>query len=250
MDAMKEGRATSDGNRRNGSAVIELDGLHKHYRTERVDVHALRGIDLSIGRGEYVTVMGPSGSGKTTLLEILGCLSQPTEGDYRLQDQSVTKLDSDQLAGLRGQQIGFVFQAFNLLPRLSAVENVELPLAYLSRTKKISRRERRERAMDALERVGLGGRADHLPNEISGGERQRVAIARALVNEPALLLADEPTGNLDTKTGEEVLALFDAVHHDGNTLVIVTHDPKIGARAPRCLTIRDGLLDRDVRNGG
>jgi len=230
-------------------AVIELSGLHKHYRTERVDVHALRGIDLRIDRGEYVTVMGPSGSGKTTLLEILGCLSQPTDGEYRLQDRSVTSLDSDQLAGLRGAQIGFVFQAFNLLPRLSAVENVELPLAYLNRTQKISRRERRERAMNALERVGLGARADHLPNEISGGERQRVAVARALVNEPALLLADEPTGNLDTKTGEEVLALFDAVHQDGNTLIIVTQDPKIGERAPRCLTIRDGLLDRDVRNG-
>jgi len=249
MCAMNEKVMNETGGPLGGTAVIELNGLHKHYRTERVDVHALRGIDLRIDRGEYVTVMGRSGSGKTTLLEILGCLSQPTEGDYRLQARSVTELDSDQLAGLRGAQIGFVFQAFNLLPRLSAVENVELPLAYLGRTKKISRRERRERAMNALKRVGLGARADHLPNEISGGERQRVAVARALVNEPALLLADEPTGNLDTKTGEEVLALFDAVHQDGNTLIIVTHDPKIGARAPRCLTIRDGLLDRDVRNG-
>lgn len=226
--------------------VIDLAGVHKHYQTDRVDVHALRGIDLRLEHGEYVTVMGPSGSGKTTLLEILGCLSQPSEGTYHLQNQSVTTLNSDQLARLRGEEIGFVFQAFNLLPRLSAVENVELPLVYRRDSReKVSRRERRERAMEALERVGLGARARHLPNEISGGERQRVAVARALVNRPALLLADEPTGNLDTKTGDEVLELFDQVHHDGNTLVVVTHDPKIGARAPRCLTIRDGLIDRD-----
>lgn len=228
--------------------VIGLRNVHKHYRTDRVDVHALRGIDLTIERGEYVTVMGPSGSGKTTLLEILGCLSRPTDGEYRLGDSSVTELDGDRLARLRGEEIGFVFQAFNLLPRLSAVENVELPLVYAERGQRVSRKVRRERALEALERVGLGGRAAHLPSEISGGERQRVAVARALVNRPTLLLADEPTGNLDTKTGEEVLALFDQVHDDGNTLVIVTHDPKIGARAPRCLTIRDGLIDRDVRH--
>ena len=230
--------------------VIQLTDVHKHYQTDRVDVHALRGIDLTIEHGEYVTVMGPSGSGKTTLLEILGCLSQPSAGTYHLQDQSVTTLDSDQLANLRGDEIGFVFQAFNLLPRLSAVENVELPLIYQrNRREKISRAERRKRALEALDRVGLADRASHLPNEISGGERQRVAVARALVNRPALLLADEPTGNLDTKTGDEVLALFDQVHQDGNTLVIVTHDPKIGARAPRCLTIRDGLIDRDEKRG-
>lgn len=228
------------------SEVIRLDGLHKHYRTGKLDVHALRGIDLSIARGEYVTVMGPSGSGKTTLLEILGCLSQPTEGEYRLGDAAVTTLSSDALAKLRGEEIGFVFQAFNLLPRLSAVENVELPLVYRRGPGRLSRRERRERALHALERVGLAPRASHLPNELSGGERQRVAVARALVNDPSILLADEPTGNLDTKTGEEVLSLFDEVHGDGNTLVIVTHDPKIGDRAPRCLTIRDGLIDRDV----
>ena len=229
--------------------VIRLDGLHKHYRTGKLDVHALRGIDLSIERGEYVTVMGPSGSGKTTLLEILGCLSRPTEGLYRLGAATVTELSSDALAKLRGEEIGFVFQAFNLLPRLSAAENVELPLVYRRGRSGLSRRERRERALVALERVGLAHRADHLPNEISGGERQRVAVARALVNDPAILLADEPTGNLDTKTGEEVLSLFDEVHADGNTLVIVTHDPKIGDRAPRRLTIRDGLLDRDESRG-
>lgn len=235
--------------------VIRLDGLHKHYRTGKLDVHALRGIDLSIARGEYVTVMGPSGSGKTTLLEILGCLSRPTDGHYRLGDANVTELGSDALARLRGEEIGFVFQSFNLLPRLSAVENVELPLVYRrgggagGRFARLSRRDRRDKALRALERVGLAHRADHLPNEISGGERQRVAVARALVNDPAILLADEPTGNLDTKTGEEVLSLFDEVHGDGNTLVIVTHDPKIGDRAPRCLTIRDGLIDRDVAKG-
>ena len=231
------------------SEVIRLAGLHKHYRTGKLDVHALRGIDLSIARGEYVTVMGPSGSGKTTLLEILGCLSRPTEGEYQLGDAVVTTLSSDALAKLRGEEIGFVFQAFNLLPRLSAVENVELPLVYRRGSNGLPRRERRERALRALERVGLAHRADHLPNELSGGERQRVAVARALVNDPSILLADEPTGNLDTKTGEEVLSLFDEVHGDGNTLVIVTHDPKIGDRAPRCLTIRDGLIDRDDSRG-
>ena len=226
--------------------VIVLEALHKHYRTGELDVHALRGVDLRIERGEYVTVMGPSGSGKTTLLEILGCLSRPTGGHYRLKAQDVDELDGDGLARLRGREIGFVFQSFNLLPRLSAVENVELPLAYQN----VARAERRERAIEALGRVGLAARAKHLPAEISGGERQRVAVARALVNRPSLLLADEPTGNLDTRTGEEVLALFDEVHGEGNTLVIVTHDPRIGERAPRCVTIRDGVIDRDdVRSG-
>lgn len=225
--------------------IIELSDVHKHYQTDRVDVHALRGIGLRIEAGEYLTVMGPSGSGKTTLLEILGCLSRPSNGLYRLNGCSVADLDGNALAGLRGEEIGFVFQAFNLLPRLSVVENVELPLAY----RKVGRKERFARAMEALDRVGLSGRAKHLPLEISGGERQRVAVARALINRPSLLLADEPTGNLDTKTGDEVLALFDQVHADGNTLVIVTHDPKIGARAPRRITIRDGLLDRDEQTG-
>jgi putative ABC transport system ATP-binding protein len=223
--------------------VIELSGVHKHYRTERLDVHALRGIDLSIQAGEYVCVMGPSGSGKTTLLEILGCLSRPSEGHYRLGGASIDQLDGDGLARLRGDQIGFVFQGFNLLPRLSAVENVELPMAY----QRVPRKQRRKRAIEALERVGLAARAEHLPSEISGGECQRVAVARALVNEPSLLLADEPTGNLDTRTGEEVLALFDALNRVGNTLVIVTHDPGIGARAGRLVTIRDGLIDGDRR---
>ncbi|MEM7410715.1 MAG: ABC transporter ATP-binding protein [Myxococcota bacterium] len=223
--------------------VITLAGVHKHYRTGRLDVHALRGIDLRVDHGEYVTVMGPSGSGKTTLLEVLGCLSRPTEGHYRLDGAPVDAMEADAVARLRGRQIGFVFQSFNLLPRLSVVENVELPLSYAG----TPRRERRERAQEALERVGLAQRAEHLPAEISGGERQRVAVARALVNRPSLVLADEPTGNLDTRTGQEVLELFDAVHAAGNTLVIVTHDPEIGARAPRCLTIRDGRVDDDER---
>ena len=222
--------------------VIGLAGVHKHYRTGRLDVHALRGIDLNIEAGEYVTVMGPSGSGKTTLLEILGCLSRPTDGRYELRGNAIEALDGDRLARIRCDEIGFVFQSFNLLPRLSAVENVELPLAYAN----VPRRERRERAQEALGRVGLAERAAHLPNELSGGERQRVAVARALVNRPSIVLADEPTGNLDTKTGEDVLALFDALNADGNTIVIVTHDPEIGARAPRCLMIRDGLIDDDL----
>jgi len=225
--------------------IIALRDVHKHYRTDRVDVHALRGIDLRIESGEYLTVMGPSGSGKTTLLEILGCLSKPTAGRYELKGNGVSEFDSNQLAKLRGDEIGFVFQSFNLLPRLSVVENVELPLTY----RNVPRKLRRQRAMEVLDRVALGARARHLPNEISGGERQRVAVARALVNRPSLLLADEPTGNLDTKTGNEVLSLFDEIHADGNTLVIVTHDPIIGARAPRCLTIRDGLLERDEQTG-
>jgi putative ABC transport system ATP-binding protein len=221
--------------------VIELEGVHKHYRTNRLDVHALRGIDLCIAAGEYVTVMGPSGSGKTTLLEILGCLSRPTDGAYRLRGTAVAELDGDGLARLRGDEIGFVFQSFNLLPRLSAVENVELPLAYQN----VPRRERRERATEALKRVGLAERSKHLPNEISGGECQRVAIARALVSRPSLVLADEPTGNLDTRTGDHVLSLFDAMHESGNTIVVVTHDPRIGGRAERRITLRDGVIDAD-----
>ncbi|HJO23128.1 MAG: ABC transporter ATP-binding protein [Myxococcota bacterium] len=221
--------------------VIELTGLHKYYDTGGAQVQALRGIDLQIDRGELVSVMGPSGSGKTTLMEIIGCLSEPTQGRFRLNGHDVQGLAADALAAVRGEAIGFVFQSFNLLPRLSVVENVELPLSYRG----VSRRVRRERALKALERVGLAHRARHRPSEISGGERQRAAVARALVNEPSLLLADEPTGNLDTATGDEILALLFAAHAEGNTVVIVTHDPRIGERAPRRLTLRDGLLDTD-----
>jgi len=221
--------------------LISVDAVHKHYSSGDLDVHALRGIDLEIRRGELVAIMGPSGSGKTTLLEILGCLSHPTSGSYRLDGRRVDAIDPDGLAKLRGEQIGFVFQSFNLLPRLAVVDHVELPLSYRG----VGRRDRRARALAALDRVGLSHRARHLPSEISGGERQRVAIARALVNSPSLVLADEPTGNLDTATGNEILGLLREVHDDGSTVVIVTHDPKIGAQAGRRVLLRDGQTEAD-----
>ena len=224
--------------------MISLDAVHKYYDAGSARVHALRGIDLEIASGEHVAVMGPSGSGKTTLLEILGCLSTPTSGRYRFEGQPADELHPHALARLRGERIGFVFQSFYLLPRLDLVENVELPLGYRG----VGRRQRRERALEALSQVGLAHRASHRPAEISGGERQRVAIARALVNAPSLVLADEPTGNLDSATGQEILALLDRIHAAGATLVIVTHDRGIGARAPRRLWIRDGLLESDERN--
>jgi putative ABC transport system ATP-binding protein len=221
--------------------VIELVGIKKSYLSGRFAVEALRGIDLRIGRGELVAIMGPSGSGKTTLMEILGCLLQPTAGRYLFKGRAVESISPDGLAALRGEEIGFVFQSFNLLPRLTAVENVELPLGYRS----VARRLRRERASHALERVGLTARARHFPAELSGGERQRVAIARALVNRPSVILADEPTGNLDTQTGEAILDLLLSLKRDGATIVMVTHDPRIGARGERLITIRDGCIDTD-----
>ncbi len=225
------------------SAAIALEAVHKHYETGHADVHALRGIDLVIERGEWVSIMGPSGSGKTTLLEILGCLSQPSSGRVRLGDVALEGANSDALAAIRGREIGFVFQAFNLLPRLTLEENVALPLLY----QRVPRAERRERAIEALRRVQLDHRAEHRPAEASGGERQRAAIARALVNRPSLILADEPTGNLDTVRGQEILGLMEEIHQAGATLVIVTHDPGIGAQAPRCLKIQDGELVADDR---
>ncbi len=225
--------------------TLLLEDVHKRYAVGKLDVHALRGVDLRIERGEFVSIMGPSGSGKTTLMEIMGCLSRPSSGQLWLQGHAVDEIDPDGLARLRGEQIGFIFQSFNLLPRLSAVENVELPLAY----RRVPRRKRRERALAALGRVGLEARAKHLPSEISGGERQRVAIARALVNRPALVLGDEPTGNLDTRTGDEILALLHEMHREGTTLVLVTHDPRIGGQAGRQIRIRDGLLIDDQRRG-
>ncbi|HVP28264.1 MAG TPA: ABC transporter ATP-binding protein [Myxococcota bacterium] len=224
-----------------GGPLIALEGVHKTYAMGRAEVKALRGIDLEIGRGEMIAIMGPSGSGKTTLLEILGCLSQPSAGRYRLEGRDVSTVDADSLAKLRGERIGFVFQSFNLLPRFRAVDNVELPLLYRG----VPRAVRRERALAALDRVGLAPRASHLPAELSGGERQRVAIARALVNDPSLVLADEPTGNLDSRTGAEIMALLDGLHSGGRTLVVVTHDPGIGARAERRVTIRDGCIAAD-----
>jgi putative ABC transport system ATP-binding protein len=225
-------------------ALIELAGVEKRYESGRGAVRALRGVDLAIDAGEWVAVMGPSGAGKTTLLEIVGCLSRPSAGRYRLGGRAVDALDADGLARVRGEEIGFVFQSFNLLPRLSAVENVELPLVYRG----VARRERRRRAEESLARVGLGERASHRPDALSGGERQRVAIARALVNRPRLLLADEPTGNLDSATSDEILALIAALHAEGNTVVLVTHDAAIGARARRLVTIRDGRVEADRRS--
>jgi putative ABC transport system ATP-binding protein len=221
--------------------LIELSNVHKHYATGAADVHALRGIDLTIGTGELVAVVGPSGSGKTTLMELLGCLSRPTTGSYRLNGDPVESLSGDALARLRSREIGFVFQAFNLLPRLTLTDNVALPLLYQG----VSRRERHARAREALERVGLGHRSEHRPNSISGGERQRTAIARALVGSPSLVLADEPTGNLDTQMGREILDLLFALNASGVTVVVVTHDPAVAARTNRRLEIRDGVIEHD-----
>jgi putative ABC transport system ATP-binding protein len=226
----------------NASAAVRLEGVSKSYELGSSEVQALCGLDLEIGRGEYVSVMGPSGSGKSTLLEILGCLSRPSAGRYWLNGVAVDEVDADGLAQLRGETIGFVFQAFNLLPRMTLLENVALPLMYRG----VPRATRHERAGAALARVSLEHRAAHRPGEVSGGERQRAAIARALVNRPSLLLADEPTGNLDTAHGREILGLLEGIHADGATVVVVTHDPGIGARTPRRIAIRDGRIEADV----
>ncbi|MCY3762329.1 MAG: ABC transporter ATP-binding protein [Gemmatimonadetes bacterium] len=213
---------------------------------EAEDVRALRGVDLEIEGGEYAAVMGPSGSGKSTLMNIIGCLDTPSAGTYRLNGTDVSEMNPNELADVRNQQIGFVFQTFNLLPRSSAFHNVELPLVYAG----ARRRQRRERAEAALERVGLADRMDHRPAELSGGQRQRVAIARALVNEPSLLLADEPTGNLDSRTGEEIMGLFDHLHAEGNTVILVTHEQHVAGHARRSIAILDGLVASDERRGG
>ncbi len=223
--------------------IIRTKELKKEYRMGSETVRALRGVDLEIGRNEYVAIMGPSGSGKSTLMNLLGCLDSPSSGEYWLNGHPVAGLDEDELARVRNREIGFVFQSFNLLARSTALANVELPLAYSG----VSRKERRERAAKVLEKVGLGERMGHLPNELSGGQRQRVAIARALVTQPALLFADEPTGALDTKTGEEIMALFGELHAQGQTIVLVTHEPDIAEHAHRVLFIRDGVIERDER---
>ena len=226
--------------------IIRTEGLSRHYAMGEATIHALRAIDLVVRRGEFVAIMGPSGCGKSTLMNLLGCLDTPDEGRYWLAGRLVSELSELELARARNRDIGFVFQAFALLPRQTALANVEMPLVYAG----IGLAERHRRAREALERVGLGDRARHRPTELSGGQRQRVAIARALVTGPQLLLADEPTGNLDSGTGAEILALFDALHRAGNTLVLVTHERAVAARAGRTIELRDGLVVSDARNDG
>lgn len=224
-----------------GSHLIEVENLTKVYDLGETKVEALRGITLSIDAGTYVAIMGPSGSGKTTFLDILGCLSRPTSGSYRYMGEEVSKFSERRLAQLRNHEIGFVFQNFNLLSRATALENVELPLLY----DRVPFRERRKRALEALIAVGLEDRIHHKPNELSGGQRQRVAIARALVNNPSIILADEPTGNLDTASGESILELFDQLHKKGHTIIMVTHEPDVAAKAQRIIKFRDGKVISD-----
>jgi putative ABC transport system ATP-binding protein len=223
-------------------ALIETRDLWKTYVMGEEEIHALRGVSISIDRGEYVAIMGPSGSGKSTLMNLIGCLDTPTKGSYLLNGKEVAEMNDDELARIRNEEIGFVFQTFNLLPRATALHNVELPLVYAGVTGK----QRQERAKAALEKVELMSRASHRPNELSGGQRQRVAIARALVNDPSILLADEPTGNLDSKTGNEIMGVFDRLHQSGNTIVVVTHEADIAAYAHRVIHIRDGQVEKDV----
>ncbi|MBI1752494.1 MAG: ABC transporter ATP-binding protein [Acidobacteria bacterium] len=220
------------------NAIIQTQALTKVYGSNGTAVHALRGIDFSVQKGEFVALIGPSGSGKSTLMAILGCLDLPTAGTYTLDGHQVQGLAGGELARIRNEKVGFVFQSYNLLPKASIARNVELPMLYAG----VGRRERRERAMALLEKVGIADKADKLPATLSGGQKQRVAVARALANAPALLLADEPTGALDSKTGAEVLQLFHELHQQGNTIVLVTHDPSIAAQAERRVEIRDGLI--------
>lgn len=224
-------------------ALIETVDLWKTYQMGDEEIHALRGVSIQIDRGEYVAIMGPSGSGKSTLMNLIGCLDTPSKGSYLLNGKQVSKMDDNELARIRNEEIGFVFQTFNLLPRATALRNVELPLVYAG----IPAKEREQRARAALEKVELTSRMMHRPNELSGGQRQRVAIARALVNNPSILLADEPTGNLDSKTGIEIMGLFERLHKAGNTIVLVTHESDVAAYAYRSIHIRDGQVEQDVR---
>ncbi len=224
-----------------GGLVIDIEDVTKLYKMGTEIIHALRGVSLKIRRNEYLAIMGPSGSGKSTLMNMLGCLDTPTSGRYEFNAKNVASMTDDELAEIRNREIGFVFQTFNLLPRSDALHNVELPLIYAG----LSPHLRRERAMQSLENVGLGDRVHHRPNELSGGQRQRVAIARALVNHPSIILADEPTGNLDSRTGEEIMALFEQLYEQGNTIIVVTHEEDIARHARRVVRLRDGLIESD-----
>lgn len=226
------------------SNVIHIRNIIRNFQLGSETVYVLKGIDLDIDRGDYVAIMGPSGSGKSTLMNLLGCLDTPTAGTYVLNGHDVSQLSDDQLADIRNKEIGFVFQTFNLLPRTTALDNVALPMIYAGASKK----ERTERAQEVLTNVGLADRMDHKPNELSGGQRQRVAVGRALVNKPSIILADEPTGNLDSKTSLEILQLFDDIHQAGNTVIVVTHEEDVAARAKRVIRLRDGIIESDVRN--
>jgi len=221
--------------------MLEIKKIKKIYQMGKVKVEALRGVSFCIDKGEFVAIMGPSGSGKSTLMHIIGCLDQPTEGNFIIGGKDVSKLNDDRLAEIRNKRIGFVFQQFNLLSRTSILHNVEIPLIYAG----LKAKQRRELAKQALESVGLGDRVKHKPNEISGGEKQRAAIARALVNDPLIILADEPTGNLDTKTGEEIMKIFYKLHQQGNTVIMVTHEAEVARYARRIIHLRDGLIEKD-----
>lgn len=224
------------------SLVIKIRGIIRNFPLGNEVVKVLKGIDLDIKRGEYVAIMGPSGSGKSTLMNLLGCLDTPTSGSYNLNGNDVSEMTDDELAEIRNTEIGFVFQTFNLLPRTTALDNVALPMIYAGASKK----QRQERATEVLNDVGLSNRIDHKPNQLSGGQRQRVAVGRALVNKPSIILADEPTGNLDSKTGMEIMGLFDDIHKAGNTVIMVTHEEEVAAHAHRIIRLRDGIVESDV----
>lgn len=224
--------------------VIHIRGIVRNFQMGQETVYVLKGIDLDIQRGEYVAIMGPSGSGKSTLMNLLGCLDTPTSGQYILNGKDVSQMSDDELAEIRNKEIGFVFQTFNLLPRTTAIENVALPMIYAGASKS----DRTERAKEVLTSVGLADRMDHKPNELSGGQRQRVAVGRALVNKPSIILADEPTGNLDSKTSLEILQLFDEIHQAGNTVIVVTHEEDVAERAKRVIRLRDGIIESDTLN--
>ncbi|WP_299210887.1 ABC transporter ATP-binding protein [uncultured Aquimarina sp.] len=224
--------------------VIDIKGIIRNFQLGQETVYVLKGIDLEIKRGDYIAIMGPSGSGKSTLMNLLGCLDTPTDGTYNLNGNDVSKMTDDELADIRNKEIGFVFQTFNLLPRTTALDNVALPMVYAG----ISKKDRNARAEEVLTDVGLADRMDHKPNQLSGGQRQRVAVGRALVNKPSIILADEPTGNLDSKTSLEIMQLLDEIHAAGNTVIVVTHEEEVAEHAHRVIRLRDGMIESDIRN--